>query len=71
MFALQINRHSTAHLSPKEALRTHVDQLSPAQQREFIAAALQLIATRAMMDEAEAIADYLQPVHHTMNAAIH
>lgn len=34
--------------SAKEALRTHIDQLSIEQQMDFVAAALQLIANRPM-----------------------
>ena len=56
----QTQLHTTT-LSPKDLLRAHVERLSPAQQREFIAAALELIALRDMLDEVEVTASRLQP----------
>lgn len=54
MIALSNNRPTTnaavtselTTQSAKELLRAHVDQLSPAQQMDFVVAALQLIANR-------------------------
>jgi hypothetical protein len=37
----------------KAALRAHVDGLPPAQQREFVLIALQVMAARYCMDEAD------------------
>jgi hypothetical protein len=64
MLALQINRHHTGNLSDKEALRAHVEQMSPDKKREFVAAALQLLAARTLLDEAEDQAFYLEPVRN-------
>ena len=61
MLATQPTHLQCTDLSPKEALRAHVDQLSPAQQREFVAAALGLIATRNMLDEVEETVYRSQP----------
>jgi energy-coupling factor transporter ATP-binding protein EcfA2 len=61
MPSLLINHHRfTAH-SAKQALRAHVEQLSPAKQREFIDCALHLIAERILLDEVEA---QLSPSSH-------
>ena len=54
MQSLPINHHRFTSYSAKQALRAHVEQLSPAQQREFIDCALHLIAERILMDEVEA-----------------
>ena len=61
MFATQPTHLHSTNLSPKETLRAHVDQLSLTQQREFVAAALGLIATRNMMDEVEETVSRSQP----------
>jgi hypothetical protein len=55
MFALAINRNRTTKLSPKELLRHHIDALSLDQQWEFIASALQLMAARPQLRQAEVI----------------
>jgi hypothetical protein len=44
--SLQITRYANPEIDPKQALRAHVDQLSVEQQREFIAAAYQLLGDR-------------------------
>jgi len=41
------------HRNAKEALRVHVDQLSPDQQVEFASVALQLLAERSDYQEPE------------------
>jgi hypothetical protein len=69
MNAQQINRHRTGKLSPKEALRAHIDQLSLEKQREFIAAALQLIIARPTLCEVEIPA--YQPVPARKRIVIH
>ena len=46
MSPLQIKRHRYTDVDPKQALRTHIEHLSPEIQREFIASALQLMAKR-------------------------
>jgi hypothetical protein len=51
MTALQITRHNASELSPKEALRAQIDMLSLDKQREFVAAALQLIAARQLLSD--------------------
>jgi hypothetical protein len=62
--------HTTTQ-SPKEALRAHIDQLSPAQQRAFIAAALALIAARNMLDEVEETIYRVQPLPAPLHTVIH
>ena len=61
MYALQNNRRH-ADIIAKQVLRAHVDQLSPAKQREFIAVAFGLIAKRTGVSEAEMRARYLPRV---------
>jgi hypothetical protein len=70
MHAHPTQRHTTT-LSPKEALRAHVDQLSPAQQRAFVAAALALLAARNMLDEVEETIYRIQPLPASMHTAVH
>jgi hypothetical protein len=53
MLPLKIKRQRDSEVDPKQVLRAHVEGLSRDKQREFIAFALQLIAERANMIEAE------------------
>lgn len=46
MPALQITRRLETDVDPKQLLRAHVDQLPVEQQREFVAAAFQLLGDR-------------------------
>jgi hypothetical protein len=46
MQTLQITRHADPNVDPKQALRSHVDQLPIEKQREFVAAAYQLLGDR-------------------------
>lgn len=46
MQPLQIKRHIDPNTDPKQALRAHVDQLPIEKQREFVAAAFQLLGDR-------------------------
>lgn len=64
-------RYHTMPRSPKEVLRAHVDQLSPAQQREFIAVALELIAARDLLDEVEDTVARIQPLSAPLHTVIH
>jgi hypothetical protein len=56
MLTAQIHPHPIK-VSPKEALYAYVDQLSPEQQREFVVAALQLIASRPAPFESAMVVD--------------
>jgi hypothetical protein len=58
MFALQNNRRRYADMIAKQVLRAHVDQLTPAKQREFIAVAFHLIARRTHVSKVETGARY-------------
>jgi hypothetical protein len=60
MLALQINRHRRSHMTPKQALRAHFDQMSPEKRREFVDLAMQLIAERTLMDEVADEVDAIQ-----------
>jgi len=46
MQLLQIKRRLDTTVDPKQALRAHVDQLPIEKQREFVAAAFQLLGDR-------------------------
>lgn len=46
MQTLQIKRTTDPNLDPKQALRAHVDSMPIEQQREFVAAAFQLLGDR-------------------------
>ena len=61
MLTLQSNRRRYTNFIAKQVLHAHVNQLPPAQQREFIALAFQLIAERTGRSEAEIKAKYWQP----------
>jgi hypothetical protein len=60
MLALQLNRHRRSHITPKQALRAHFERMSPDKRREFIDAALQLIAERIFLDEVADEVDAMQ-----------
>lgn len=53
MQSLQIKRQRDMNVDPKQALRAHVDQLPLNEQRAFVAAAFQLIASRTKTNEAK------------------
>lgn len=46
MLPLRIKRHVETDVDPKQALRSHIEQLPVEQQREFVAAAFQLLGDR-------------------------
>jgi hypothetical protein len=46
MLPLQIKRHVEPNVDPKQVLRAHIDQLPEEKQREFVAAAFQLLGDR-------------------------
>jgi hypothetical protein len=54
------NPYRRNDVESKEALRAHVDQLSPDKQREFVAVALQLISERFHYREPEIHPNYRQ-----------
>jgi hypothetical protein len=62
MTTLSTNRHSSTKQSPKDILRHHIEQLSLDQQWEFIVCALQLIAARPVLREAEVVIDNRRPI---------
>ena len=53
MPSLQIKHQPDTYVDPKQVLRAHVDQLPVEKQREFAKSALQLIAERTGMNEAD------------------
>jgi hypothetical protein len=58
MLPLQIKRQRYSSIHDKQLLRTHIDGLPLDKQREFVATALQLIAERTNMSDAEVKASF-------------
>lgn len=58
MLPLQIKRQRYSSIDDKQLLRTHIDRLPLDKQREFVATALQLIAERTGMSDAEVKASF-------------
>lgn len=52
-------------------LHVHIEQLSPAQQRDCIAATLALIAARNMLDEVENTVSRIQPLLAPSHIVLH
>ena len=46
MLSLKIKRYTDPNVDPKQALRAHIDMLPVEKQREFVAAAFQLLGDR-------------------------